>query len=310
MISKTVRFLALSTIALSWTACGKLNNDSDEDQAYLVADSAVSSLNGALNDSEQSNSYALQNHGFSLIQSAYASACGLSRFSPSVGSNCNGTAGDDTVIANFANCTAGRSDEYELGGQVTLIFDGNSTCNTWLAGASLPTSGSVTRTTANFVRTNPNRSVVSVSSASHANYNGATVGGGVTTSFGAGSRTVNILGLHRIRTSARGATVYDHSVVSTAPIVVTGTRMGNNRVVSSGTIRVDHNLAKFSSTASVAGLAWNASCCHPISGTLTFALSGSSSGSIVVDFNTGTCGEATIAKDGSSLGTVDLTTCE
>ncbi len=304
------RFTALLVGVAALSACGKKKTDLDSDQAYLVADSAVSSVNGSLNDSEQANSYALIKPVFEIIPTAYAASCGISRFSPSVGNNCNATSGMRAVTANFASCTAGRSDEINLNGQVALTFDSNATCNTWLAGAGLPTSGSVTRTTTNFTRTNPNGSVVSVSSASHTNYAGTTVGGGVTTTFGAGTRTVVINGLQRTRVSATGVTVFDHSVTTTAPIVTTGTRLSGTRTVSSGTIKVDHNRAKFSSTANLSGLTWNASCCHPVSGTVTFALSGTDSGSLVIDYGTGSCGSAAITKSGTFVGNVDLPGCE
>jgi hypothetical protein len=310
---KIARFLMVTILSsVSATGCAKKTADLSTDQTYLVADSAVSSVNGSLNDSEQANSYAVHPSPsrFEIISTAYAASCGLSRFSPSVGGTCNATPGGKTVTANFNDCTAGRSDEITLDGQVALTFDSGATCNTWLAGIGLPTSGSVTRTTTNFTRGNPGGSVVSVSSAPFVNYAGTSIGGGVTTAFGVGTRTLTINGLHRVRTSATGKTVFDHSVSTTAPLVVTGTRLGGNRTISSGTVKVDHNLAKFSSTASLSGLSWNSSCCHPISGTVTFALVGADTGSIVIDYNTGTCGEANITKDGDSLGTLDLPGCE
>ena len=304
------RLTPLFLVFLALSGCGKKVNQREADEAYLVADSAVSSLNGALNDSEQSASYARNRPAFELIPSAYAASCGLSRFSPIVGSSCSGTVANKTVTSDFSGCTAGRSDEFSLRGQVSLSFDSASTCDTWLAGSGLPTSGFVTRTTSNFQRTNPNGSVVTVTSASHTNYAGTTLGGGVTTTFGVGSRTVTIAGLRRVRTSADGASVFDHSVTTTTPIVITGTRSSGNRTVQSGAIRVDHNLARFSSATSISGLSWNTSCCHPIAGTLSFSLLGSSSGSITVDYATGSCGEANISRNGTFLARVDLPSCE
>jgi hypothetical protein len=305
------RFLVLTILtSVSATGCGKQSSSLQTDQSYLVADSAVSTVSGSLNDSEQANSYAMHRTHFDIIPTAYAAGCGLSRFSPSIGSNCNATTGGETVVSNFVDCTAGRSDEFTFNGQVALTFDSNATCNTWISGSGLPTSGTVTRTTTNFTRSNPGGSSVSVSSANFTNYAGTVIGGGVTTTFGNGTRTLTVNGIHRVRTSTAGTTVFDHSVSSTAPIVVSGTRLGGNRVISSGTIKVDHNLAKFSSTASMAGLTWNSSCCHPISGTLTFAMTGTQTGSLVIDYASGTCGEAQITKDGTFLGTLELPGCE
>ncbi len=307
----TIRLILSIAVLPLAAGCGKKSAELDSDQAYLIADSAVSSVNGSLNDSEQANSYAVNTHpGFEVIPTAYAASCGSSRFSPAIGGNCNSTAGTKTVISNFAGCTAGRSDEFIFEGQVTLTFDSNATCNTWLSGSGLPTSGSLTRTTTNFARVNPNGSTVTVSSANHSNYTGAVIGGGIVTTFGATTRSLTIAGLHRVRTSSAGLLIFDHSVTTTSPIVASGTRLAGNRVISGGTVKVDHNRAKFSSLANLSGLTWNSSCCHPISGSVTFSLTGAETGSIQVDYASGTCGQAIVTKNGESLGTVDLPSCE
>lgn len=290
----------------------KSNANSEVDSETFTAESAVSVVNSVLNDAEQSNAYAdSAQTRLNLIPNAYAASCGLSRFTPSVGSaDCGGTTGDKTVNSIFASCTAGSSDEYVLQGTVILTFNSPATCASWIQGLALPTSGSVTRTTSGFTRINPNGSRVNTDSASHLNYLGQTISGGVTTAFGVGSRSVSVNGLHRVRTSNSGYRVYDHSVTSVTPLIVTGTRITGNREITSGTVRVDHNLARYSTTANFTGLRWDTSCCHPTSGSIIFNLTGTKSGSLELDFGSGSCGEVFISKNGASPERLSVGNCE
>lgn len=319
-----VNILSLTILVLVLGACqdkkstANMAGTSELEVQSLMAESAVSSLNSALNDSEQSSSYALARpaspvitESFQLIPQAWAASCDLSRFSPAIGSaNCNGTVDGKTVTSTFNSCTVGSQNQWALTGLVTLSFDNASTCDAWIKGIGFPTSGSLTRTTSNFLRTNPNGSYVTTVSDASNNYAGKVISGGVKTSFLPDSRSVEILGLHRERRTAFGQLVFDHSVYTTSPIVVSGSRLAGNRQVQSGTIRVDHNLAKFSNTASFAGIKWSASCCHPVDGTVNFTLSGSKSGTVKVDFNTGTCGTAKLTNNAGVQTQVEMSACE
>ena len=306
-----------------FSGCAMNGTPESGDLDTYGVESAIQSVNSALIEVEQSPSLALNRPvevkradllrklENILIPEAVAASCGIDRFDPPVGSaDCSGTEDDKTVTANFDSCTIGSRERHQLDGTITLSFDSAETCNDWIDALPLPTSGSVTRTSSDFSRLNPNGSTVSKVSDEHENYLGETIGGGVMTQFGINLRQVNILGIHRVRTSPEGDTVFDHSVRTLNPIQVTGTRMENNRRVSNGTIQVDFNRREFSLVTDLSGLFWTSDCCHPTDGSVTFTRSGSRTGSVSVDFGTGTCGEVLITKDDAEAETVELAACE
>lgn len=310
---------ALATTILVLTGCAPDASEEigETESDAQVVESAAGAAGAALNDSEQNASFArsttpLRQLGNWLLAPAYADSCGLSRFTPSIGSSsCAGYQDGKTVLSTFDGCSGWRGDEFTFTGTITLSFDAATTCDEWINGGSLPTSGSVTRTTDGLVRTNPNGSKVTSDSNSHTNYGSETVAGGVKTSFQAdGIRTVDILGVHRVRVSPKGRTVFDHSVRTASPLTVTGTLAAKNRRVTSGAVKVDHNLAKFTSVATMTGLEWDSTCCHPIGGLINVERNGSRTGTITVDFNTGTCGQVQVTRSGGESETVQLSACE
>lgn len=292
----------------------------NEDSTTYIVDSAIGSVNSALNDSEHISSYALNRPVFpeikkNIFESFYhfanADSCNLTRFSPTFGSgSCAGTVSNKTVTANFSNCTGGPANEFIFNGNITLTFDSSTTCNAWISGTSFPSNGNVTRTSSNFIRKNPNGSTVTTTSDSHSNYLNQTISGGAKTTFTVSNRTVDILGLHKIRKSTAGQTIFDHSVTSIAPLVVTGSKLTGNRQINSGTIKVDHNIARYSSTANLSGITWTQNCCHPTSGSITFQIVGLGNGNLVVDFSTGTCGTANVSLNSGPTQSIQLTSCE
>lgn len=308
--------LLLLVGCLSLCSCGldeagkKLSTSSQSDASpALMVESAIAAVNTALNDVEQVSSYAQKDRPIDFfLTSAYAAACSLSRFSPSIGSaNCDGTAHDTTVTSTLLGCSAG---DYMLTGQIHLLFDSETTCDTWIAGA-MPTAGYVSRTSSFLARRSADGSGVTISSGSHTNYAGVTIGGGVRTSFSPTGRTIDILGLKRTRTHSSGRTGFDHSIYSTSSLFVTGTRASGNRLVNSGAIRVDHNPLKFSTTISMSGLSWNAACCHPVGGTLNLSLTGAVKGEYRVSLNPATCGQVEVGNlTSGETASATLATCE
>ncbi len=310
---------ALATATLALTGCAPdASEQSDETESEAqVAESAASAAGAALNDSEQSASFTQSTTPFKqlgnwILAPAYADSCGLSRFTPSIGStSCAGYQDGKTVLSTFDGCSGWRGDDFSFTGTIILTFDATTTCDEWVNGGSLPTSGSVTRTTEGLVRKNPNGSSVTSDSKSHTNYNGETVTGGVKTSFQAdGTRSIEILGTHRVRVSPKGRTVFDHSIRTASPLTVAGTLAARNRRATSGAVKVDHNLAKFTSIATMTGLEWDSTCCHPIGGEISIERSGSRSGTVTVDFASGTCGQVQVTKSGGEAETVQLSACE
>lgn len=306
------KLVLLLVSALNIVGCSKLDKTTDDDSAAYAFESAIGSINSAANDSEQSSSYAMNSSVLDiLLPKAYAASCGVNRFTPMIGSaNCLGTENNKTILSNFDNCTVGDYDQFSMNGEVKLSFDTSATCDSWIDGGSLPTSGYLVRTSSSLIRSNLNGSYVKTSSDESLNYLGQSIGGGVKTRFTNTGRTFDILGLHRTRTRANGDAGFDHSVYSTSPIVVTGSRLLGNRQIVSGTVRVDHNKAKYSVSASMSGLVWDNTCCHPVGGTISFNMSGSVSGTYVLDFSTGSCGKVNMTNNLGTQSQVEISTCE
>lgn len=277
-----------------------------------AVESAVSAANAALNDVEKVSSYVFNAPSPGIfVESAYAAACGTSRFSPAIGTaNCTGTENDRTVTASFSGCTAGPGNELTLTGTVKLAFDSAATCNTWVSGSSFPGGGSVTRTTSSFVRQNASGIKVTTDSNTHTNYLSESVGGGVVTTFGVSDRTIQISGLHRTRTLADGTAGFDHSVRTTQALVASGTKAGGTRKIASGAVQVDHNTLKYSATTSFVNVTWSSTCCYPTAGTLTLSLSGSLSGTATANLGTGICGRVSITDASGKTSEAQFFACE
>lgn len=152
----------------------------------------------------------------------------------------------------------------------------------------LTSSGGVTRTsiTGYYVTVDSNNSGYS-----------QTLGGGMEVTCNSSDcstspgRTVTIQGIHRALYNPSGAKVYDHTVSSTVPFTITG--VGSAKVISAGTLQVQHNLAHFVATAAIlTPLTFTANCCHPTGGSVDISyVSGSKSGTETVTFGP-SCGMA------------------
>lgn len=327
MIPSITTLAIVTALTVSGCAQGTESEDSGEsDSTSLIVESAVGSVNGAMNDTEQTPSFAynrplspqrLERDWATLASnwiypSAHAAACSLTRFSPSIGStSCAGTEEDRTVLSQFDSCTVGKKERLKMEGTVKLSFDAAATCDSWIDGGDLPTSGSVTRTTSDMTRHNGVGTKVTTSSDEHQNYLGETLGGGVRSTFADGSRSIEILGMRRQKLHSRtGRVIFDHSVHTTQALVIEGRLNDGDRRIASGEIVVDHNKKGYSSVATFAGLKWSADCCHPVEGTMTFTHSGSKSGTLSVDFASGECGSPTISNEEGSEETFVMRSCE
>ena len=305
------------TVSCSKDKGGDTPDDSYTDNQVNLIESAIGTINSSLNDEEQVNSYAKFQSTprifHLIIPQAYAdNQCSIARFSPSIGTHsCAGTEDDRLVTANFNGCSTGSYNNISLSGQVYLTFDSPSTCDSWVNGGSLPTAGSVIRSTTNFSRTYKRLSVTMRSDYDY-NYKSEPIVGGIQTIFSVGSRSVNIIGVTRegVYTSARGVQtpIFHHSIHTPSPLQVSGTKAQGNRVITSGEIQIDHNLAEYSLNAQVSNIAYSSSCCYPTSGTLSFNRSGAISGSLSVTFSN-VCGEISYSTPEES-GTKQLNSCE
>ncbi len=113
-------------------------------------------------------------------------------------------------------------------------------------------------------------------------------------------------------TPAGGTSVtwWDHTV-STAAAGITVSISGTSRVVS-GTVMVQHNLAKFTSTTTFNNVSYDdANCCFPTAGnvTTTFSKGPHVGKTEILTFGTGGCGEATLTKTDGSKAAFTLQHC-
>jgi hypothetical protein len=108
-----------------------------------------------------------------------------------------------------------------------------------------------------------------------------------------GSHTLVINGSH-VTGTIDGTELFDHTVTGTLSVQGSGT----GRTVN-GSITVQHNLAKFTSTATFSNVVYGeAGCCFPTSGEVTTTVKGGGNESLAFS---SVCGEATLTKaDGSS----------
>jgi hypothetical protein len=120
-----------------------------------------------------------------------------------------------------------------------------------------------------------------------------------------GTRSIDMLGTH-ITGSIDGSAHWDATVYTTTPVVVDGT--GSGRVIKSGVIVTEHNLAKVTTTTTLNGpMTHQAGCPFPVSGSAASAISGGAANgkTETVAFGT-TCGEVTVTNPDGSTTKVHL----
>jgi hypothetical protein len=232
--------------------------------------------------------------GERLLEAALPTAWAASCASSATLSTCA-----DSKRTRTFDCTVGARN-VTASGSIELSFS-NASC-------LLPNSSSVTRTV-DVTYTNARGGQYIVSSASHEDYRGNTIGGGQKVTVGAdGSKTLEVLGMRRRLVTAGGVDLVDVSTRSIEALAVSGSAL-SGLAIASGKFEVIHNKAQYVTTWTPKDIAWTAGCGCPNSGSIEGELSGSKTGTLKVEFS-GTCGEAKLTKpDGSSVD-IDLDHCE
>jgi hypothetical protein len=133
--------------------------------------------------------------------------------------------------------------------------------------------------------------------------------GGTHVTKSATGRSIEILGIHYVaeKSATDSTKLWDHTVSSASPVDVKIETDGTRLV--SGTVIVQHNLAKFTAKAELADVAFDAlKCgCLPISGSVTTTLTGSRTGTETLDITA--CGQGTYTDDKGVKSTIVLTHC-
>lgn len=263
-----------------------LKKDADSSANDPIAEAVEASLltaGGVLDDSSNQTMHAQSS--WSLIPSAYA-ACSRSLTHQGSG-----------VCVRDVNCDYGP---YLWSGQVTLTYNNQSQC-------SLQGAGDYFTRAAQFSRTGP-RGTLQTTSQSRTTWDGQSFGGGteVEQLDAAGNLSLSILGTHKILTRTSGGVVFDISVKTQSPLL-TNKLSRSGRVIQSGTIEVYHNRLRATATKQLSNLTYDASCCYPVSGSITSTWSGQVTGSAQITFTS--CGQFEILKDGVS-STHTMAACE
>jgi hypothetical protein len=305
--SKILSICIVSLIGALATACGV------NDRGNNTGGPGATTLNQTeLTSLPISTSIQVINHALSGAELVYAPT-GFSvaqATCPSLVSGCSA----NIRTVNYSNCILGAA---RVTGVTTLTYDTAGTCSTTVS--SIPASGSVSRTTSGLRFALDNSESELLLSETRQNYKLESIGGGSFVSYtGTLSYSANILGMHRIRTNGAGAEVYNISYRTTSPITATGSATTRDRVVTSGTVVVDNNITRQTSTVSYTNLRWNNSnCCHPTSGLISSTVVDSDGREIVkLDANIangGSCGtfEVTLTRGTTSTrGFIFLRTCE
>lgn len=316
-------FLWLGVFLLSLTHCGKKGAESDGQGSEI----ALGSIGGSANDNISGGNGAYASNPiapkptfferaanfFTLIPDAFALQISCTPGSISPSAYAPNTTFAWTPLACTLTFRNGKSTSVTWSGSYTLAYDASCT-GSGFALSTQPANCSVTRTTPSTGTTrslrgaNNNTYAVTHNTVSPSGYDPAvttaTSGALVTcTAAGCASRTLSIGGSHITAsyTPSGGAatTLWDHTVTTeaSAPLIISG--LGASKVVSSGTLVVQHNLAKFTSRTKVTSpLNYTlANCCFPTSGEVTTTFTGgkNDSQSETLTFSS-ECGEATLTQ--------------
>ena len=185
---------------------------------------------------------------------------------------------------------------------ITLNFNTTPSC-------SFSTSGDYFIRTQTSTISGPNGGTyVSTSDASN-NYLGTSVGGGSKITYETSEYDIDILGINKKLSKSTGTAVWNHSIRTTSgkPFIINHFKR-DGRVISSGELVVDHNIAGFTATMDFNSVTYQRGCCYPTAGTITMTLTGSITGVRTITFNQ--CGFANITNIDGTFITAQLFGCE
>ncbi|MFL5813972.1 MAG: hypothetical protein ACJ763_10380 [Bdellovibrionia bacterium] len=218
---------------------------------------------------------------------------------------------------SFDSCSAPMDPAIRIQGSESLTWTGASCCTATPLTASSMTPCSFTRRTVdNTGASDPlKRSIgsnyVMLDTETVSGYDKSLSGGFNVTCQGTtgnatcdGQREISITGAHY--TGKASSLAWDHTVSTDAPIIEQG--HGNSRKILSGTIRVQHNLAKVTSITTIKDtLTHTAGCCYPTGGSISTTYAGGKlDGKTEIMSFTSKCGETSLT-DGTTQQKTGLT---
>ncbi|HEX4923066.1 MAG TPA: hypothetical protein VFV50_03235 [Bdellovibrionales bacterium] len=295
---KTQKILSLIVASLLLANCAQKDEDAPSDFSE-VGSSLEGTLNslGAFADDMGDSSSASALSTAMAPQSATIQAGAFCE--RAAAQSCQASGATSTKSATYNGCVIPFT-AVTATGDVGLAFNNNS-CSLSNAGDSVTRTYDVTLQ-GYFGAT------LRISSESHQNYEGTTLGGGGTGTRTAGGWELNLHGQHRVFKTPRGIEVGNVSLRTTTPVLVTGTLSKVNRVINSGVVEVAHNRAKITAIYTPSNLTYNSSCCYPVSGSLNVTWRGAETGS--ADIAITGCGTAKITHDDGTVENKTFKYCE
>jgi hypothetical protein len=292
------RFLTPLLAGLALLAAGcereglKLPSGSSEPTSEAeVLESAITGLSGQADDAA-GESFAVKSSRQKIESLVWLASLPQSEATSCVrprATACQTNTGTQSV--EFSSCSI-ESRAFTLTGQISLQYSNNS---------CLLSVGENVRREFDWSIQGPRGGKIQSTSALRADYRGTQIGGGGRLTRNAASEWQHeVLGHHKLATR-NGSNLMDISMRTLSPMIYSGSLSRAGRQLTSGQLEVNHNLAKFTSTLTVAAgkpLVWSSSCCHPVSGQLDVSLQGSQSGQASVEFQS--CGAAVWTKNGLS----------
>lgn len=304
---KTLNFNLLIISVFILNACAP-EEKSVESELADSAESAIASISGIADDPQMSTGFAVRSekNGIESIAAIVEKAFLPKAFADSCQRAASQACMSGVKSIDYAGCTIGSS-------YFTLV-DGDNDLNTPSVNlafsqndCSMAAAGDEVSRTYDYKIVGPRGGSLRVSSNALSGSEPGVSGGGKLTYNGSSSWTIQLLGKNKVLTGPGGREWFNHSILTTQDIQISGGLARANRVVESGQIKVFHNLADFTVTHTINQLAWNSMCCHPVSGSVTSIAEGKISGSFSITFNS--CGKATVTKDDKTRE-VELSYCE
>ena len=298
---------ASATLAIFLCGCGSASNSSNSTTSATESASviAASTVSGGVSSSSGNTTADYQRvihksnwiADFSriLVRPAYAASCLTATTSCASSiktitlSNCTSDFGSATWNGTETISSSGLTDICSGSGNVggLLMSTGELVTRNFLAGTT---------------RTDENGVVITLDTqndSSSTAYDGTNVYGGEFLSNNSGTLELRISGLH-LTSPGR----WDHSISSSAMVLSGST---SSRQISSGTVTVWHNLAKYKATATLTNLTFTNTSCFPTGGSISTVLTGSQTGTETLAFIGG--GQATYTSTTGAVSTITLSHC-
>lgn len=303
--------MATSLVLLAVMSCGKKDSGSSSDDSDDAAESAIGTINSAADDASdggfawsdptRTQMFAGMIEKLLLPKNAWAATCTNTDFP--INATCS-----SSVKTTSPSCTFGPMDKFTLSGTIKLTFS-NTSCP---SPKNMATNEYVIREVTPMTIVGPRGGTLTNSTASKADYNQVTYGGGTKITKTAGGWTLEVLGMHRTLTGPGATEIFSVSSRTNSPITITGALGRAGRTMNGGELEINHNLAKFTAKHVPSNLTWSAGCCHPSSGTMTVTRSGSVTGTATISFtgcDANGSGNATVTDSSGASKEIKFSSC-